>query len=62
VLSGDSAITLHASIATTASAIKIDGQGGGARVQFDIPEQDLLRVVQLTALRETALIVTVRPE
>lgn len=55
-------ITFHASISPVATAIKVDGQGGGARVQIDIPESDMMEVVKLTALRETSLIVTVRPE
>lgn len=54
-----SEITFHASISPVSTAIKVDGQGGGARIQLDIPESDMLEVVKLTAMRETGLRVTI---
>jgi hypothetical protein len=53
------ALTFNASISPTTTAIKIDGQGGGARIQLDIPESDMMSVVKLTALREADLRVTI---
>ena len=52
-------IILKASISPVSTAIKVDGQGGGARIQLDIPESEMLQVVQLAAMREMALRVTI---
>ena len=41
------------------SAIKISGNGDGARVQFDIPETSMAGFVPLMMMRERQLLVTV---
>ena len=52
-------VTFSAIISPVTTAIKIDGSGGGARIQLDIPETDILQVVKLSALREAELRVTI---
>lgn len=53
-------ITFIAAISQTASALKFTGNGQGAKVQFDIPETDLLAALKLTQFREMALEITIR--
>lgn len=43
------------------SAIKVDGSGGGMRIQLDIPESEMGQAVLLLAMREQILDVTVKP-
>lgn len=43
------------------SAIRVDGSGGGMRIQFDIPESEMAEAVKLLAWRQMILKVTVRP-
>lgn len=51
-------ITFNASIPPIMSGIKTGGDG--ARVQFDIPESDMLAVLALIAMKGKRLEVTVR--
>ena len=44
------------------SAIKIDGSGGGMRIQFDVPESEMGEAVKLLMWREVGLKVTIEPE
>jgi len=57
----DDAITFNASFPAIQSAIKVTGDGGGMRIQLDIPESDLLNALHLLALRETVFTVTIVP-
>jgi HSP20 family molecular chaperone IbpA len=41
------------------SAIKISGSGDGMRIIIDIPEIEMSNAVQLLALRECGLVVTI---
>jgi hypothetical protein len=43
------------------SAIKVDGSGGGMRIQFDVPESEMAEAVKLLAWRERTLTVTIEP-
>jgi len=58
---GDSA-TFRAAFPPIMSAIKVDGSGGGMRIQFDVPESEMAEAIKLLAWRQCVLIVTVRPE
>ena len=51
----------RATIPPIMSALKIGGDGG-ARLQLDIPESDLLDALPLLAWRDKVLVVTVAPE
>lgn len=42
------------------SAIKVDGSGGGMRIQIDIPESEMGQAVLLLAMREQILDITVK--
>lgn len=42
------------------SAIKVDGSGGGMRIQIDIPESEMGQAVMLLAMREQILDITVK--
>jgi hypothetical protein len=42
------------------SAIKVDGSGGGMRIQLDIPESEMGQAVLLLAMREQILDITVK--
>ena len=44
------------------SAIKIDGAGNGARIQFDVPESEMGEAMKLLLWRQQVLRVTVEPE
>jgi len=44
------------------SAIRVDGSGGGMRIQFDVPESEMAEAIKLLAWRQCVLVVTVRPE
>jgi hypothetical protein len=43
------------------SAIKVDGAGGGMRIQFDVPESEMGEAVKLLMWREVGLKVTIEP-
>jgi len=53
--------TFRATIPGIQSALKISGDGG-ARLQLDIPESDLLDALPLLAWRDKVLLVTVAPD
>ena len=55
-------ITFLASFPPIQSAIKIAGNGDGMRIQLDIPESEMAQAVQLLALRECVLKVTVEED
>lgn len=52
-------ITFKASFPAIQSAIKRDGSGGGMRIQLDIPESEMAQAVQLVAMVQNRLTVTV---
>lgn len=54
--------TFRAAFPPIMSAIKVDGAGGGMRIQFDVPESEMAEAVKLLAWRQCVLVVTVRPE
>lgn len=56
------AITFLASFPPIQSAIKVDGSGGGMRIQLDIPETEMGEAVALLGLREMVLKVKVEPQ
>ena len=53
-----SQIVVNASFPAIQSAIKIYGSRDGARIQLDIPEQNIGEIAQLMALRDMAFRVT----
>jgi hypothetical protein len=55
-------VTFYASFPAIQSAIKVDGSGGGMRVQLDIPESEMAEAVKLLAWRQQVLRVTIGPE
>lgn len=55
---GDKAIFL-AYLPPIQSAIKISGNGDGARVQFDIPETSMAGFIAVMGMRECQLQITV---
>ena len=54
----DKRVTFKASYPAIQSAIKVDGQGG-ARIQLDIPESELMNFLPAMAWRGEALQVTI---
>ena len=52
-------ITFLASFPAIQSAIKITGDGGGMRIQLDIPENQMSEAVKLMLYRQVALRVTI---
>lgn len=54
--------TFRAAFPAIQSAIKVDGSGGGMRVQLDIPESEIAEAVKLLAWRQQVLRVTIEPE
>ena len=54
--------TFRAAFPPIMSAIKVDGSGGGMRIQFDVPESEMAEAIKLLAWRQCVLVVTVRPE
>jgi hypothetical protein len=52
-------ISFMASFPPISSAMKIDGQGGGARIQIDIPGSELEAIIRLQALCGKTFTVTV---
>ena len=54
--------TFRAAFPPIMSAIKIDGSGGGMRIQFDVPESEMAEAIKLLAWRQCVLVVTVGPE
>lgn len=54
--------TFRAAFPSIMSAIKVDGSGGGMRIQFDVPESEMAEAIKLLAWRQCVLVVTVRPE
>lgn len=50
-----------ASFPAIQSAIKITGDGGGMRIQLDVPEIDLLNALHVIAMRQQAFKVTIEP-
>lgn len=54
-------IQFVASLPPIQSAIKRDGSGGGMRIQLDIPESEMMQAVQLLALTQHILKVTIEP-
>lgn len=55
-------ITFKASFPVIQSAIKVTGDGGGMRIQLDIPESEMLEAVKLLGLRQIGLCVTVEAD
>jgi hypothetical protein len=55
-------ITFKASMPPIQSAVKISGNGDGMRIQLDIPETEMGNAVQLLAMREKVLKVTIEVE
>lgn len=55
-------ITFRASFPTIQSAIKITGDGGGMRIQLDIPESEMASAIHLLTLRQCVIQVTVEPD
>lgn len=55
-------ITFRASFPSIQTAIKVDGSGGGMRIQLDIPESEMAQAVHLLALRQCVIKVTVEPD
>lgn len=53
--------TFRASFPPIQSAIKIYGNEEGARIQFEIPESDMVEATKLLLMRGMALRVTVEP-
>lgn len=53
------AITFRASFPAIQSAIKRSGDGGGMRIQLDIPESEMAQAVHLLALTSVILRITV---
>jgi hypothetical protein len=53
--------TFLASFPPIMSAIKVDGAGGGMRIQFDVPESEMGEAVKLLMWREVGLKVTIEP-
>ena len=56
------AITFRASFPAIQSAIKITGDGGGMRIQLDIPESEMAQAVGLMLMRQMVVKVTVEPD
>ena len=54
--------TFRAAFPSIMSAIRIDGSGGGMRIQFDVPESEMAEAIKLLAWRQCVLVLTVRPE
>ena len=54
--------TFRAAFPSIMSAIRVDGSGGGMRIQFDVPESEMAEAIKLLAWRQCVLVVTVRPE
>lgn len=55
-------IRFRASFPAIQSAIKITGDGGGMRIQLDIPESEMADAVKLLVLRQVVLVVTVEAD
>jgi len=53
-------ITFRASLPPKAGAIKLDGAGGG-NVQFEVPEEDIVEVYKLNAMKGMVLVVKIAP-
>jgi hypothetical protein len=58
----DNPITFKASFPAIQSAIKRDGSGGGMRISLDIPESEMAQAVQLIAMVQQRLIVTIEAD
>lgn len=56
----DEPIRFLATFPPIQSAIKVDGNGDGMRIQLDIPESEMGQAVMLLAMRETILEITVK--
>jgi len=54
-------ISFLASLPPIQSAIKLDGQGG-ARIQLEVPEEDIMEVMKLAMLKGIVFKVTVDAE
>ena len=54
--------TFRAAFPSIMSAIRVDGSGGGMRIQFDVPESEMAEAIKLLAWRQCVLVMTVRPE
>jgi len=57
----DDAIRFLAAFPPIQSAIKVTGDGGGMRIQLDIPESEMAQAAYLLTMRETVLEVTIKP-
>jgi hypothetical protein len=55
-------VTFRASFPAIQSAIKRSGDGGGMRIQLDIPESEMASAVLLLAMTNQVLLVTIEPE
>ena len=51
--------SFNASLPPIQSAIKITGNGDGARVQFDIPETSMPGFIPVLGMREQRLLITI---
>jgi hypothetical protein len=52
-------VKVHASFPAIQSALKRSGDGGGMRIQLDIPESDMAQAVMLLAMTQVVLKVTI---
>ena len=55
-------IRFKASFPVIQSAIKVTGDGGGMRIQLDIPESEMAEAIRLLGLRQTVLQVTIEQD
>lgn len=61
-MSDEKKITFHASMPPIDSALRFSGAGNGARLQLDIPENQIEHAAWLLAMRQHRLIVTIEIE
>jgi hypothetical protein len=55
-------VILTATLPKVAGAVRISGNGHGARLQFDVSDDQLRAVSQLIELRARELEITIRPK
>ena len=54
--------TFRANFPQALAAIKVSGDGGGMRIQLDIPESDMGEAVKLLLMRQMVVRVTIEPD
>lgn len=54
--------TFLASFPAIQTALKVSGDGGGMRIQLDIPESEMGEAVKLLLMRQVVVRVTIEPE